>query len=41
MAFGGLGGDNPTISTISVAVVNLDDGFKIDDLTGAARAALL
>jgi len=32
LAFGGLGGENPTIAAIDVAVVNLDDGFDLNAL---------
>lgn len=34
LAFGGLGGDTPTIGTIDVAVVNLDTGFDLDSVIG-------
>jgi ABC-type transport system involved in multi-copper enzyme maturation permease subunit len=32
LAFGGLGGDSPTIGTIEVAVVNLDEGVTLSSL---------
>jgi len=38
LAFSGLGGDSPTIGTISVAVVNLDEGFALSSLLSDAAS---